>query len=45
MPERNPLAPGLSPSAQQRAQQIVDAAARVMSRQGYGGTTMQHLQN
>ncbi|HXA29873.1 MAG TPA: TetR/AcrR family transcriptional regulator [Candidatus Angelobacter sp.] len=46
MPDRNqpnPLAPGLSPSAQQRAQQIVDAAARVMGRQGYGGTTMKDI--
>ena len=39
----NPLAPGLSPSAQQRAQQIVDAAARVMARNGYGGTTMKDI--
>jgi AcrR family transcriptional regulator len=37
------LAPGLSPSAQQRAQQIVDAAARVMSRKGFGGTTMKDI--
>lgn len=43
MPEKSPLAPGLSPSAQQRAQQIVDAAARVMSRKGYGGTTMKDI--
>ncbi|HZS15897.1 MAG TPA: helix-turn-helix domain-containing protein [Candidatus Dormibacteraeota bacterium] len=43
MPERRPLAPGLSPSAQQRAQQIVDAAGRVMSRKGYGGTTMKDI--
>jgi AcrR family transcriptional regulator len=39
----SPLAPGLSPSAQQRAQQIVDAAGRVMSRKGYGGTTMKDI--
>jgi AcrR family transcriptional regulator len=37
------LAPGLSPSAQLRAQQIVDAAARVMSRKGFGGTTMKDI--
>jgi AcrR family transcriptional regulator len=46
MPDRsqpNPLAPGLSPSAQLRAQQIVDAAARVMARNGYGGTTMKDI--
>jgi AcrR family transcriptional regulator len=43
MPQKNPLAPGLSPSAQQRAQQIVDAAGRVMARQGYGGTTMKDI--
>jgi AcrR family transcriptional regulator len=46
MPDRsqpNPLAPGLSPSAQQRAQQIVDAAGRVMARRGYGGTTMKDI--
>jgi AcrR family transcriptional regulator len=43
MPERSPLAPGLSPSAQQRAQQIVDAAGRVMSHKGYGGTTMKDI--
>ncbi len=43
MPEKTPLASGLSPSAQQRAQQIVDAAARVMSRKGYGGTTMKDI--
>lgn len=43
MPEKSPLAPGLSPSAQQRAQQIVDAAARVMARKGYGGTTMKDI--
>lgn len=43
MPEKLPLAPGLSPSAQQRAQQIVDAAARVMARKGYGGTTMKDI--
>jgi AcrR family transcriptional regulator len=39
----NALAPGLSPSAQQRAQQIVDAASRVMCREGYGGTTMKDI--
>jgi len=43
MPEKSPLAPGLSPSAQQRAQQIVDAAAKVMARKGYGGTTMKDI--
>ena len=43
MPEQHPLAPGLSPSAQQRAQQIVDAAGRVMARKGYGGTTMKDI--
>jgi AcrR family transcriptional regulator len=43
LPTPNPLAAGLSPSAQQRARQIVDAAARVMSRKGYGGTTMKDV--
>jgi AcrR family transcriptional regulator len=42
-PDTPALAAGLSPSAQQRAQQIVDAAARVMSRQGYGNTTMKDI--
>jgi AcrR family transcriptional regulator len=41
--DQNALAPGLSPSAQQRAQQIVDAASRVMCRKGYGGTTMKDI--
>lgn len=43
MPEKSPLAPGLSPSAQQRAQQIVDAAGRVMARKGFSGTTMKDI--
>jgi len=38
-----PLAPGLSPSAQQRARQIVEAAARVMARKGFAGTTMKDI--
>ncbi|HEV7677866.1 MAG TPA: TetR/AcrR family transcriptional regulator [Candidatus Dormibacteraeota bacterium] len=37
------LAPGLSSSAQQRARHIAEAAAAVMSRNGYGGTTMKDI--
>jgi AcrR family transcriptional regulator len=37
------LAPGLSPSAQQRARHIAEAAAAVMSRKGYAGTTMKDI--